>query len=340
MTDKISRISEARRVASELLDCLETSSTPIDSVILRAKRLARLMRDSDAQYWLDLEMRGYPDNFNFSTLGTCRQYAASCGRLIEKESKYYTTSLPKLEANFESEQTLISAMKPVTSTNKVSNYTEKEATEALMAKQLQLQLQLQTNQKNQFAENKHLFSSIKSGIHSFATDMYIALKLGDSAQDIFESARDEIDKFVRAHCPQAAEKLVSINERIAEDSSESRSAALTTCRRLLMTVADSLFPARDEDWKDKTGKKRKVGVDQYKNRLLAFISQNSSSESSTAILESELELIAAKLDAVYEKTCKGVHIDVEEQEAKLAVISTYILLGEVARFASPSTKNG
>ena len=336
MTDKISRISEARRVASELLDCLETSCTPIDSVILRAKRLARLMRDSDAQYWLDLEMRGYPDNFKFSTLGTCRQYAASCGRLIENESKYYTISLPKLEANFESEQTLISAMKPVTSTNKVSNYTEKGATEALMAKQLQLQ----TNQKNKFAENKHLFSSIKSGIHSFATDMYIALELGDSAQDIFVSARDEVDKFVRAHCPKAAEKLVSINERITEDSLESRSAALTTCRRLLMTVADSLFPARDEDWKDKAGKKRKVGADQYKNRLLAFISESSTSESSSTILESELELIAAKLDAVYEKTCKGVHIDVEKQEANLAVISTYILLGEVARFTRPDTKNG
>lgn len=336
MTDKSSRIDEARRVASELLDSLETSSTPIDSIILRAKRLARLMRDTDAQGWLDLEMRGYPEGFNFFTLGTCRKYAASCGRLSEKESSYYTTSLPELEANVESEQALISAIKPVTSSTKVSNFTEKSATEALMA----TQLKVQTNQKNKFAKNKHLYSSIKSGIHSFATDMYIALELGDSAQNIFESARDEIDKFVRAHCPKAAEKLVSINERIAEDSSESRSAALTTCRRLLMTVADSLFPARDEDWKDKAGKKRKVGIEQYKNRLLAYISEHSSSESGSAILESELELIAAKLDAVYEKTCKGVHIEVNEQEAKLAVISTYILLGEVARFANPGEKNG
>jgi hypothetical protein len=73
MTDKSSRIDEARRVAMELLDSLESSSMPIDSIILRAKRLARLMRDTDAQGWLDLEMRGYPENFDFSTLGTCRQ---------------------------------------------------------------------------------------------------------------------------------------------------------------------------------------------------------------------------------------------------------------------------
>jgi hypothetical protein len=45
-------------------------------------------------------------------------------------------------------------MKPVTSMNKVSNYTEKGATEALMAKQLELQ----TNQKNKFAKKKHLYS--------------------------------------------------------------------------------------------------------------------------------------------------------------------------------------
>lgn len=330
MTDKSSRIDEARRVVAELLDSLESSSNPIDSVILKAKRLARLMRDTDAQHWLDLEMRGYPDNFDMSTLGTCKQYAVSCGRLLENGSAYYPTSLPQLEANFESEQALISTIKPVAPTTNVKNFVEKRATEALLVTQLHAQM----NQKNRYAQNKHLFSSIKSGIHSFATDMYIALELGDSAQDIFESARSEIDMFVRAHCPKAAEKLVAINERMFEDSTESRSAALTTCRRLIMEVADSLFPARNEDWTDNAGKKRKVGVEQYKNRLLAYLSERSSSESNSAILEAELELIAAKLDAVYEKTCKGVHVDVNAQEAKLAVISTYILLGEVSRFAN------
>jgi hypothetical protein len=101
-----------------------------------------------------------------------------------------------------------------------------------------------------------------------------------------------------------------------------------------MEVADSLFPARDKDWKDNAGKMRKVGVEQYKNRLLAYLSERSSSESDSAILESELELVAAKLDAVYEKTCKGVHVNVNTQGAKLTVISTYIFLGEIARFAS------
>lgn len=329
MENRNSRIQEARRVASELLDTLETSFKDIDSIILKAQRLARLMRDADAQKWLDLEMRGYPPNFNFAVLGTCAKYAISSGRHDKSEGKYWTASLPELAANADSEQTLMASIKPIAPPGNAKDFVEKSATEALM----KTQASMQYSQKKRFAASKQLYSSIKSGIHSFATDMYIALELGDAAQSIFESARSEVDKFVRAHCPKAAEKLIAINERIAESSAESHSAALTTCRRLLMTVADSLFPARDEDWVDRSNKKRKVGVEQYKNRLLAYISERSVSGSDSAILESELEFIAAKLDAVYEKTCKGVHIEVSENEARLAVISTYILLGEIARFA-------
>lgn len=337
MNDKITRISEARRVAVSLLDDLESSAASIDAILMRAKRLARLMRDSDAQLWLDFETRGYPPDFTFSKLGSCRQYAVSSGRLDEAESQYYTQSLPELEAKAESEQALLSTLKPVTSNSaKAKDFVEKRATEALIA----THLKLQASQKNTYAQSKSLFASLKSGIHSYATDMYLALELGDIAQDIFESARDEIDSFVRAHCPKAAEKLVAINERMTEDSSESRTAALTSCRRLLMTIADSIFPPRDEEWKDANGKVRKVGVEQYKNRLLAYISEHSSSEGSAAILESELAFLAARLDAIYEKTCKGVHIDVTPQEARLAVIHTYLFIGEIALFPRDAASNG
>jgi hypothetical protein len=43
--------------------------------------------------------------------------------------------------------------------------------------------------------------------------------------------------------------------------------------------------------------------------------------------------LAARLDAIYEKTCKGVHVDVTEAEARLAVIHTYLFLGEIAQHA-------
>jgi hypothetical protein len=121
---------------------------------------------------------------------------------------------------------------------------------------------------------------------------------------------------------------------MADGSEESRSAALTSCRRLLMDVADSVFPASDAEWVDRKGGKRKVGNEQYKNRLLAYLADLGESEGSYALLESELEHLASRLDIIYEKTCKGVHVDVSKNEANLAVIHTYLFIGEVATYSN------
>lgn len=328
MSDNSSRINEARSVVASLLDDLETSSPPIEKILMRAKRLARLMRDSDAQLWLDYETKGYPDNFSFQKLGSCKAYAVASGRLDEVEGTYRATSLPGLEAKIYGAQVSLESFSPI-AVGAVKDFLEKKATQEL----LNDQLKIQRMNKNNYSDYKAIFISLLSGLHNYATDMYLALELGDAAQDIFEAARNEIDSFVRAHCPKAAEKIIAINERIADDSVESRTAALTSCRRLLMTVADSLFPASSQDWIDSKGKARKVGEEQYKNRLLAYMAERTRSSSNEAILSSELEFLAARLDAIYEKTCKGVHVDVTPQEARLAVIHTYLFLGEIALLA-------
>lgn len=335
MTDKGTRISEARSVAVLLLEDLETSSHSIDKILMRAKRLARLMRDTDAQLWLDCETKGYPAAFNFKSLGSCRVYAVSSGRLNEVEGTYRTQSLTEIEASVYGAQISLDSFSPV-AVGAVESFGAKNATEMMLNSQLKIQ---RTN-KDAYSNIKALFVSLIAGLHNYATDMYLALELGDAAQDIFESARQEIDGFVRANCPKAAEKIVAINERIADNSIESRTAALTSCRRLLMTVADSLFPASTTDWVDSKGKPRKVGEEQYKNRLLAYMSERTSSSSNEAILSSELEFIAARLDAIYEKTCKGVHVDVTTQEARLAVIHTYLFLGEIALLPREVVSNG
>ena len=94
---KTTKLTEAHTVATDLLQKMETSDLPIDRHLLQAKRLARLLRDTDAQTWLDLEISGYQDGFNMLSLGNCLQYAKAAGR-IDKKGNYYLTSLPRLEA--------------------------------------------------------------------------------------------------------------------------------------------------------------------------------------------------------------------------------------------------
>lgn len=297
------KIDEARKISEALLEDLESSSSKIDTILMKAKRLARLMRDSDAQFWLDLETKGYPDNFSFKELGSCIKYATSGGRINIKTSQYYPHSLSTIEANAESDEALLISLKTTRPpTTNVKNFLEKNATEALMETQLKYQLQ----QKKNYANSKSLYLSMKSAIHNYATDTYLAVEFGDIAEEIFEGARNLVDTFIRSHCPKAAEKVIAINERMADGSEESRSAALTSCRRLLMDIADSVFPAKEEEWKDRKGKNRKVGIEQYKNRILAYLADLEKSEGTYILLESEIEHLASRLDSIYEKTCKGI----------------------------------
>lgn len=325
-TAQHSRMSEARSVATELLRQIETEDLPVERVLFQAKRLARLMRDGDAQTWLDLETRGYPDKFDTSILGSCLQYATAGGR-ITSEGKYYLPSLPRLEADCASERGRVENANVTKATGTAANYLVADATIKMLHDQIEAFAVL----KKLYLDNVTLFYALKASIHNYVTDTLIALEFGDVAQSIFDELRRDVDSFVRLHSPKAAEKLVAIAERMKEGNREAYAEALTSCRRLLMTVADSVFPPSDVDWVDGAGKKRKVGAENYKNRLAAFIESKLSVESTISILENELEHLCLRLDAVYDKTCKGVHADVSAEEARLAIIEAYIFIGEVAR---------
>jgi hypothetical protein len=143
-----------------------------------------------------------------------------------------------------------------------------------------------------------------------------------------------VDSFISTLPPTAAEQLVAVTERLNEGSGESLSHALTSCRRLLATVADVVFPPQSEPRTDRKGKDRQVGAEHYKNRLLAFLEDHVASGGTSDIIASQLDHLAARLDAVYEKACKGVHADVDQAEARLVIIQTYLFLAEVARYAT------
>lgn len=319
------KVDDIRRVAINLLDDLETGDSAVEGILMKAKRLARLMRDTDAQTWLDFETRGYSSDFRFSFLGTCEKYARS-GRELEGK-KYFTLSLPELDARCHSTEMALNAFEKSNDTSKVmENFTVKRATEEFLAGQMKIRRSYEDAYKREVSR----LVAIKSSIHSYATDSYLAIELGDIAQNIFEKARADVDTFVRAHCPKGAQQLIAINERMAEESTESRAAALTSCRRLLLSLADSLFPAETERTEEPAGKARRLGPDQYKNRLLAYLETSAASDGSQEVVASDLKHLAARLDALYAKTSKGVHADVSEREARLAVIHTYLFIGELA----------
>jgi hypothetical protein len=326
-----SRFKLAREVTDELLSELETQEIAIERSIMKAKRLARLLRDRDAQAWLDYEIKGYPKHFNFETIGSCRKYAIAGGKLDDKENKYWAQSLPELEARMKAEQHALNSMgMPRDFSPGVEDYVASGATINLL-NSIWGHIEAQ---KNSYKQSATLFCSMKSALHAYVIDSYLALQLGDTVESIFETARSNVDTFIRAYVPKAAEQIVSMNERLKENDAESRASALTSCRRLFLSLADAVFPVREVNYIDSKGKSRIVGREQYKNRLLAFLDEKAVGGYQLSILESEIDHFAARLDTVYELSCKGVHANVTIDEARLAVIHTYLFIAEIARLVS------
>src|SRR5260370_39729649 len=106
--DNRSRTTEAAAVSEQILDLLENQNCPIEQVLLKAKRLARLIRDTDAQEWLKHELSGYPAGLDLAAFGSCSKYAEQ--RRTE-EDKYWSESLPKIEARIKSSELALSGYK-------------------------------------------------------------------------------------------------------------------------------------------------------------------------------------------------------------------------------------
>jgi hypothetical protein len=125
-------------------------------------------------------------------------------------------------------------------------------------------------------------------------------------------------------CPEAAEKLDHAVRRMSPMSgSEEWSAAALSCRRMLKDIADKLYPSRATRIGD-----RKLGDEQYKNRLWAWILDRK--HFARDGLVEQIEWLCAQLDALYDASCKGVHADVTREQAEHCVVQSYMVAASLA----------
>ena len=96
---------------------------------------------------------------------------------------------------------------------------------------------------------------------------------------------------------------------------------MTTCRRIIDSFANHIFPATDETI-EIGGNVLSLKQEKVQNRINAFIHQHSKSESQKMKLRQNLSNL-------YERVSAGVHSVVDASEAKSLFFNTYLLLGEI-----------
>lgn len=308
-----SGLKTAKELSEVILTDLEINQLPISQILMKTKRLARLLHDSDAQKWIDFEITGYPPVFDPAELGTCRKYYTSDRPVLrdDRMRKPRPVGMPQLESYIR----------------------------ATLPENLQ-RLGPQDAQKIQIVNRHHEmlndFERLKTAIHNYVTEVNIALSVGEYAESLFEDSRVAADRFIREHCPRVGEELLAINEQLDFYNPESFSEAMLAVRKILAAVADSVVPVQESQYRDRKGRERKIGPDQYLNRIFAYLEQNSKGDALLSLVEAQLTYIFAKADHPADNL-RGLYEPLSRDDVELAIIHMYLIIAEIAKIRKVET---
>ena len=354
---------EILKLSEEILGDLEHSEAVLESVILKCKRVARLRNDSEAIKWFTLELAGYKaENLpNGVTQDEAEQIAERSDRystikglplpkgvdisdlplegrdIFTDKRMYYYQSIPELELLVRtSEDTIKTLIPPAAYTPAVEKHSMgrgimPESSHETVKETLRDVLLAIQNRKSalqtELATKKSIIARVRNAIYVYVYNINLALRFGNITETIFEQARNLVNQAFVIKCPDAIEQLIASYDRVASNNPEEWSQALTSCRRLLKTFADSVFPPQKEPYIYGDKKEIKVGDAEYKNRIWAYIDKTTKGDNRKKILLHKVEDLGNRIDSIYDLASKGVHVDIEQLDVNMCVIDTYLILG-------------
>lgn len=306
------RQEEAIRVADELLADIELKRLKASEVVLKASRLARLVGHTELTEFLGFERSGYP------TDGSAGTWIGRAGRWADKEKNtFYTVSIAKVEGHVESARQAIDALRGG------GNYSGEMLIPASRDHDSRI-LQSSSNLGTWIG----ICGQVVATVYNMITEIYHELLFSELQASLFADTQEKVDGSLAAASGTALEKIERISDRLRDGDPESVSQALTTCRRLIDSSADYVFPARDELYKIGDEVDLKVGTQQVLNRLQAHTHACGASKS-------RRDRLRRTLSDLYARCSAGTHAEVTIDEARFIFLQTYIALGEILTLSAP-----
>ncbi|MGW4731400.1 AbiTii domain-containing protein [Streptomyces shenzhenensis] len=291
---------------------IELKRLKASEVVLKASRLARLVGHTELTEFLGFERSEYP------TDGSAGKWIGRAGRWADKEKKtFYTLSIAKVEGHVESARQAIDALRGG------GNYSGDMLIPASRDHDSRI-LQSSSNLGTWIG----ICGQVVATVYNMVTEIYHELLFSELQASLFADTQEKVDGSLAAVSGTALEKIERISDRLRDGDPESVSQALTTCRRLIDSSADYVFPARDELYKIGDEVDLKVGPQQVLNRLQAHTHACGASKS-------RRDRLRRPLSDLYARCSAGTHAEVTIDEARFIFLQTYIALGEILTLSAP-----
>lgn len=300
----ISKSEHIISLSKEIIDDIELSRIEGQALLLKATRLARYVDDEEIRKWLRFEMQGFGDD------DVSIKYMTKTGRWTDKDNlEGYLAPFAQIEASSEAQKKKLSLIRiPDTSGDKATFVIDR------VTKQM-------NSATNNISKLEGIISRVISLIHDFATNVYYQRTFDFIAESIFDKYKKDVDNLIAENSGDILEQIPSVVGRLSDGDKESISQGLTTCRRIIDSFANHIYPATEETI-NIGGNTLSLKQDKVLNRINAYIHLNCESDS-------QKKKLRQNLSNLYERVSAGVHADVDASEAKSLFFNTYLLLGEI-----------
>jgi hypothetical protein len=168
-------------------------------------------------------------------------------------------------------------------------------------------------------------------LHTFVSQVYYEHRFADVARTTFEMYQRSVDALIAEKAGSVIDKLPAAVARLQEGDPEGISQALTTCRRIIEAFADAVYPPSDSTI-TLGGNEISLDASRHKNRLNAFIAENTSSKR-------RREKLRQNLTNLYDRVSAGVHSDITAEEAYSLFLNVYLFLGEALTLSGKASKS-
>lgn len=336
-----SRSDKALKIAKEVQDEFFKGEKSLNDLLLRCKTICRYLGVSEENKWIDDELEGYAGkwkthgeelkNFPSYRQGKLIFYTGTntISTLSYKETKNFAEhpiaySISEVE-EFK-EHYIVTGSATIDLLNEyIFKYVVNEnpiAFEQFRIKKAELPS----------AAIRRIIGTVKKMIGQFVDETILELEYGKIPESIFEEIRQEVDHKFTLTCPNAIEKLTVAYSQLTESNPVVASQIASTCRRIILDVADAIYPPSEPIQKD--GREFILDKSHYKNRILQSISENLTGDSQKKVFESMFDYIDNFLKAINDYASKGDHSDFKQTDAKRCVVYTYLLLGDILHYYS------
>ena len=327
---KNSILEQAFNLSEEILKNIELTEIPLTNIALKTSRLARLLNDFKYQKIFQYEASGYPTTPDgvHPDIFELNQYAKRT--YFQKQQNGELIEYAHLEPIEQYENELIAAKESIISAKdadvSIASANPTQYVSAPFGNSMERNTLRQT-----ISDKSKLIASRKSFIYDYVLEKNYELKYSKLNNDIFTRTQLKVDGVMGKLLPHTMKKFTSAYDNLLSDNNEDWSNAVHSCRRILQDLADEIYPATD-DKVLANGKTIKLGVENYINRLIAYVEKHSSSKRFEEIVGSNLKYIGERLDSIFNATQKGSHKIISTQdEADRYVIYTYLLVGDILK---------